>query len=117
MRSRILNQFQVSARQLPANAFGYFVCSLTQGPPTIPPFGSQGAICVAGNIGRGVGGGILNSGPDGFFFGSVNLNAVPQPAGPVAVAPGETWHVQAWYRDANPTVTSNFTDAVAVTFQ
>ena len=111
------NQFQVSARQLPANAFGYFVCSLAQGPPTTPPFGSQGAICVSGNIGRGVGGGVLNSGPDGFFFGSVNLNAVPQPSGPVAVAPGETWHFQAWYRDANPTVTSNFTDAVAVTFQ
>lgn len=24
---------------------------------------------------------------------------------------------QAWHRDANPTLTSNFTDAVAVTFQ
>ena len=111
------NQFQVSARQLPANSFGYFVCSLAQGPPTTPPFGSQGSICVSGNIGRGVGGGVLNSGSDGFFYGNVNLNAVPQPSGPVAVAPGETWHFQAWYRDANPTVTSNFTDAVAVTFQ
>ena len=111
------NQFQVSARQLPANSFGYFVCSLAQGPPTTPPSGSQGAICVSGNIGRGVGGGVLNSGSDGFFYGNVNLNAVPQPSGPVAVAPGETWHFQAWYRDANPTVTSNFTDAVAVTFQ
>ena len=31
--------------------------------------------------------------------------------------PGQTWNFQAWYRDANPTVTSNFTDAVGITFQ
>ena len=26
------------------------------------------------------------------------------------------WYFQLWHRDANPTLTSNFTDAVAVTF-
>jgi hypothetical protein len=30
--------------------------------------------------------------------------------------PGETWYFQAWHRDANPTLTSNFTDAVSITF-
>ena len=33
-----------------------------------------------------------------------------------AVAAGETWHFQGWFRDADPTATSNFTDAVAITF-
>ena len=60
----------------------------------------------------------MNSGPDGFFYGSVNLNAVPQPVGTVMVQPGDTWHFQAWHRDASGgQTTSNFTDAVAVTFQ
>jgi hypothetical protein len=35
----------------------------------------------------------------------------------VGVAPGESWSFQAWYRDNNPTPTSNFTDASTVTFQ
>jgi hypothetical protein len=30
---------------------------------------------------------------------------------------GETWSFQAWFRDVNPGVTSNFTDGVAVTLR
>ena len=41
----------------------------------------------------------------------------PAPNGAVVVQPGETWRFQLWYRDAVLGVaTSNFTDAVAVTF-
>ncbi len=29
---------------------------------------------------------------------------------------GDTWNFQCWYRDNNPVPTSNFTDAVSVTF-
>ena len=47
----------------------------------------------------------------------INVNAIAQPSGTTPISPGETWHFQAWHRDANPTLTSNFTDAVAVTFQ
>ena len=36
---------------------------------------------------------------------------------PVAIQPGDTWNFTAWYRDQNPTPTSNFTDAVQVPFQ
>jgi hypothetical protein len=35
----------------------------------------------------------------------------------VAVLAGETWNFQAWYRDLNPTTTSNFTNAVSIAFQ
>ena len=41
-----------------------------------------------------------------------------QPVGTVMVQPGDTWHFQAWHRDASGgQTTSNPTDAVAVTFQ
>ena len=36
---------------------------------------------------------------------------------PTAVQAGETWNFQAWFRDANPDSTSNFTDGVAGTFE
>jgi hypothetical protein len=35
----------------------------------------------------------------------------------VAVQAGETWSFQAWYRDAHPGPTSNFSDGRAVPFQ
>ncbi len=52
-------------------------------------------------------------GPTGSI--QIDLTAVPQPAGLVAVVPGETWNFQCWYRDVGNT--NNFTDAVSVTFQ
>ncbi len=45
----------------------------------------------------------------------MDLTAVPQPTGNVAVQPGDTWNFQAWYRDIGNT--NNFTDAVSVLFQ
>ena len=46
------------------------------------------------------------------------IDTLAMPADPVLAArPGDTWTFQAWYRDANPTPTSNLTDAVAVTFR
>ena len=76
-----LNDFKVSARQLPASAFGYFIASTTPGS-VFPVSNSVGTLCVIGSVGRGVGGGIVNSGPDGFSLRHVNLNAMPQPVGP-----------------------------------
>ena len=35
----------------------------------------------------------------------------------IAVMPGDTWNFVAWYRDVNPSNTSNFTDGLSVTFQ
>ena len=49
---------------------------------------------------------------------SPDLTLLPTPTGPVAAAAGETWHFQAWYRDALAgSATSNFTDGVALTWQ
>ena len=82
--------------------------------------GSQGNLCLGGNIGRFVGPGqVMDSGASGSFAMTVNLNAMPAPtlSGTVAVQPGDTWNFQAWHRDSvGGMATSNFTDAVSVTF-
>lgn len=54
------------------------------------------------------------SGPSGYLGTALDLDDVPVLG---AAMSGETWHLQAWYRDANPTPTSNFTGSVLVPFQ
>jgi hypothetical protein len=111
----VSNNVTLGATRLPENSFGYFNTSRDQGNTPVP--NSQGQLCLGGAIGRFVGPGqIKNSGSTGSFTLEINLNAMPHPISPVVVQPGQTWHFQAWYRDANPTSTSNFTDAVSVTF-
>ena len=34
----------------------------------------------------------------------------------IAIQSGETWNFQAWFRDSNPTATSNFTDGLEIQF-
>lgn len=101
------------ALQVPANEFGYFVLGDAQ--TFIPlPGGSQGNLCVFGNLGRFV----SQSGPTGSLGSleiSVDTSALPTwRRSPLL--PGQTWNFQAWFTDNNPGPTSNFTDAVSVTF-
>ncbi len=111
------NDLTLYTSQLPLNSFGYFLASRAQGHVS-GAGGSQGNLCLAGAIGRYVGPGqIKNSGTTGSFALDIDLTTMAQPSGNVAVQPGETWNFQAWHRDANPTSTSNFTDALSVTFQ
>jgi len=111
----VANNFTLSASQLPKRAFGFFLTSMMQGL-TVTPGGSQGILCLGGGIGSFLGTGqVLNTGASGSFTLALNLNAWPTLL--AAVQPGDTWNVQCWYRDANPSGTSNFTDAVTVTFQ
>lgn len=108
------NNVTLSAVDLPANQFGMFVNSMSTGFVTPP--GSQGNLCLSGQIGRH-NQNILNSGATGEFSLALDLTNVPQPLGPVAIQAGETWHWQAWFRDLNPGSTSNFTDGIMITFQ
>ena len=81
------------------------------------PGGSQGTLCLSGAVGRYNGPGqVLNSGIAGGFELVLDLNATPTPSGPTAIVSGQSWNFQAWFRDNNPGPTSNFTDAVSVTF-
>ena len=111
------NNLVLQANDLPNNAFGFFLTSLSQG--FVPNAGgSQGNLCLGGSIGRYVGPGqIQNSGLTGSISLAVNLAQHPTPVGPVSVAAGETWNFQAWFRDSvGGVATSNFTDGYEIDF-
>ena len=109
------NDVTLRASNLPLNQFGYFINSDAQGL-VVQPGGSQGNLCLVGAIGRH-NALLANTGTTGELVGVLDLNALPQPSGAVAVMAGETWNFQAWYRDANPTGTSNFTQGISISFQ
>ncbi len=110
------NDLTVIASDLPNNSFGFFISSLTQ--DFVPNAGaSQGNLCLGGNIGRhSRAGEIIQAGATGQVQLLLNLADMPSPTGTTAVLPGETWNFQIWYRDANPTVTSNYSDGLEITF-
>ncbi len=108
------NDVTLTASNLPVNQFGFLVASQTQGF-VVTPGGSQGNLCLGGAIGR-FNNMIMNTGSSGSYSIVLDLNAIPQPSGPVAVMPGETFNFQGWFRDNNPASTSNFTDGLSVTF-
>jgi hypothetical protein len=108
----------LSAADLPQNSFGVFLASRTQG--VFPGYnGSQGTLCLGGAVGFFARPGeVQNAGAVGAFALALDLTSLPTPTGAVPVAPGETWHFQAWYRDrALLGATSNFTPGVSVRFE
>ncbi len=109
------NNLTLTATQMPTNQFSYYLVSETQA--SIPmPGGSQGTLCVSGDVGRYISQ-VGSTGAAGEFSITVDLTAVPSPTGTFSVAAGQTLNFTAWYRDVNPTTTSNFTDGLEITFQ
>ena len=103
------NNLTLTASDLPPAQFGYFLAGRTQGM-VIPP-NSSGVLCITGNIGRLNAPALIIQGPSG--SAPVDLTAIPvNPTSPVL--PGESWNFQCWYRDLGNT--SNFTDAIEITF-
>lgn len=112
------NRFYLGAFLLPRDVYGYFISSL--GQQNLPMgAGSQGTLCVGG------GGfpityhqGTIGQAPDfGLIVTHLDLTQMNSPTGFRSVLPGETWSFQCWYRDMNPTNTSNYTNAIAVRFE
>ena len=104
------------AESLPFNVFGFFVASNDVSGGVIPS-GSSGSLCLGGAIGR-YANAVLSSGPSGEFSFTLLPSQIARPSGPVAAQPGETWYFQAWHRDTvNGAQTSNFTNAVGITFE
>lgn len=109
--------FELVASRIPPGQFGMFLGSQTLTAPD-PISGSFGNLCLGGSIGRYDGPGqIGSSGPMGEFRLSLTHDALEDSQGPTSAMPGSTWGFQAWYRDIGPFgPTSNFTNAVAITF-
>ena len=104
-----LNFVTLQMDSLPLNQFCLFIASRQAGFVS-GPGGSQGDLCVGSPIARfgpAAGYSLPNSGSTGMVDQLIDLTAIPlTPA--VGVLPGETWYFQGWYRDINPTSTSNF---------
>lgn len=108
------NDLRLSVRWLPRQSFGYLLTSLTQ--DMVPGAGgSQGTLCLGGSVGR-FSQQAQQSGAAGAFSVTVDLTAIPQPMGSVSVLAGQTWSFQCWHRDANPGITSNFSNGIAIQF-
>ena len=102
---------RMDVTSLPTNSFGYFLMS--QSTTFVPLFGgSQGNLCVGAPQVR-FSQNVLNSGPSGEVSFDVDFGALPQG---LQFQPGDVWHWQYWYRDVNPTPTSNTTAGVTVSF-
>ena len=98
------------AHGMPEQTFGYFLVGSAANSVTPP--GSNGALCLGGMIGRYSN--LIHNTSRTENMGIV-LDRTALPVNPArAIAPGETWRFQAWFRDG---ASSNFSDAVAVTFQ
>jgi hypothetical protein len=105
------DNLELFARPVPLASIGYFVASRTG--QFVPGFGgSQGNLCVGPVIQRFS---LSPRTPD--IHGEVRFR-VPLTAfgGGVTPAPGDAWTFQLWFRDANPGVTSNTSNALRVTF-
>jgi len=103
------NNLNLSVIQVPPNKFGYFLMSDTQS--FIPLFGgSQGNLCLGSPLVR-FAADIMQSTAQGTFDFSPDLSNLPQGT---TFQPGSTWNFQLWYRDNNPTSTSNTSDGLAV---
>ncbi|HRV81977.1 MAG TPA: hypothetical protein P5218_11090, partial [Planctomycetota bacterium] len=90
----------------------------SRAPGLVPlPGGSEGELCLGGSIGRfGAPQEIQQADSFGQAELSLDFASLPQPTGRVAILAGETWYFQAWYRDSNPTMTSNFSSTTAHLF-
>ena len=110
------NLIELSATGIPSASFGYFVASetLNMNPCTSNCPGTQGVSCMGGNPARI--GPAMMAGEDHVFERMLDLTSIPTNPSSSVLA-GSTWYFQAWYRDANPNVTSNFTSTAGVVFQ
>jgi hypothetical protein len=110
------NAFRVRGYDLPPVSFGYLLVA-DEPAATYGTTGNGRYLCLTGAIGRFTSQ-VQSSGAAGEITTVVDLNALPQPIGTVAVAPGQTWYFQVWHREPGPGgfADRNFTTALAVSF-
>lgn len=102
---------------LPPGVFGFFI--MGRGSDELPGAGgSAGTLCIGGaEIGRDTQF-VLQANPGGGILRVLDPAHLITSTGTQAAMSGERWNFQFWHRDvAGGTATSNFTNAVALTFE
>ncbi|MFT7678716.1 MAG: hypothetical protein ACI8QC_002713 [Planctomycetota bacterium] len=106
------NGLRLVASSVPAGSLGYFLFSSFQG--NLPGFGgSQGVLCLGAPLVRFVDD-VLQADEAGLMTFEPDLAQLPQA---VVIQPGESWSFQLWYRDQNPSSTSNTSNGLEISFQ
>jgi hypothetical protein len=116
-RTLASNDVVLRASGVPPGSFGYFLCSRAfQAASALP--GSQGLLCLGPPVGRfNRQGEVLQANNNAGVELPIDLTDLPQPNGSVTALPGESWHFQLWYRDANPAPTSNLSLGLRLTIE
>jgi hypothetical protein len=97
---------------LPVGQVGYFLMSDVQA--NVPGFGgSQGVLCIGAPLLRFVKD-VLTVDAGGQVSFPLEFGNLP---GGTSIQAGETWNFQLWYRDVNPSPTSNTSNGLAITFE
>lgn len=105
----------LAASNLPNGEFGFFLAARTTGFAPMAG-GGQGTLCLGGGFARYSA--LADQVVGGNYSIEIDSSMIPfSSTGITAILPGETLNFTCWYRDVNPGSTSNFTDAVSVTFQ
>ena len=108
----LANDLTLTATDLTANSNGIFITSPDEFL-VVNPGGSAGNLCIASfEIGR-YAGNVLNSGATGTVSLDLDLTLTPSPTALLTVSAGDVRYWQYWFRDG---ASSNFTDAVRISF-
>ncbi len=107
------NVFSLQVIDLPPNVTGLAIMGQSQ---TLAPMagGSQGTLCVGPGLTR-LNSLVRSATPSGAWTADLDISH-PMAQGLPAVLGGETWYFQLWYRDSNPSPTSNFSTGWTVNF-
>ena len=111
------NDITLSASQLPASQFAYFIAGTAEAPG-FTPANSMGTLCLGGSLARFNDlSQIFSTGQTG--TGNVMIDLTSIPTNPVqSVMAGQSWYFQCWYRDSFlGNTTSNFTNGAVVNFE
>jgi hypothetical protein len=107
----------LTATQVPNGQVGFVLSSQTQGW-LVNPGGSQGNLCLGGNLARFNRPGEIGLIVGGSFSLILPFSDFPEhPDFGVAVMAGDTWNFQFWHRDTiGSSSTSNFTNGLEIMF-
>lgn len=109
------NSLNLRVNEVPAGSF--FVPLVSRDTGFLAnPRGSDGDLCLGGNIGLDMDA-ANRATAWGEGHASFDLARLPQQVGTATALAGETWRFQVWYRDPGSPGGTNFTNAVAITWQ